>query len=109
MYIDIEKFKSFLIKEGFTKDGPLMRAHLELLENYTSRNKGNPVPSIDNKETKMLQEAIYGYINRDKIDKNRIKDFSDLFLKLQNGVETDNEQPKCNECKCSGDTPCMCN
>lgn len=51
--------------------------------------KDNPVPSIDNKDIKMISNALiaYGCEEEDRFL---------LLKKLQNGVETDNEQPKCN-------------
>ncbi len=65
--------------------------------------KDNPVPSIDNKDIGYLISLVKKDIEKD----TPFKDIKYLILKkLQNGVETDNEQP--NECKCGGDNTCMC-
>ena len=65
-------------------------------------NNGNPVPSIDKYEIKAL-EILIKYSKCTMLNTTLVQR---LLVKLQNGVETDNEQP--NECKCSGDTACMC-
>jgi len=49
------------------------------------KNKDNPVPSLDSKEIKLIIEALYAYGDDEEI--------TDLCDKLQNGVETNNEQP----------------
>jgi hypothetical protein len=68
-------------------------------------NNGNPVPSLQ----KIKEESIE-YFKKNKIDWKDTRVTSNFIIyllkKYENGVETDNEQP--NECKCSGDTACMC-
>jgi len=50
------------------------------------KNKDNPVPSLDNKETKLIIEALCAYGDDEEI--------TNLCDKLENGVETDKEEPK---------------
>ena len=60
-------------------------------KDYFTKNKGNPVPSIDSKDIKLIIEALCAYGDDEEI--------TNLCDKLENGVETDNEQPK-NDYKC---------
>lgn len=52
--------------------------------------KDNPVPSLNNKEIKLIVEALCAYGDDEEI--------IDLCEKLENGVTTDKEQPKCSAC-----------
>jgi hypothetical protein len=61
-----------------------------------SKIEDNPVPSLDNLEKEFNNRAdLWGYDSGETV-KNL---FKFLKEKLENGVETNKEQPKCNTCK----------
>lgn len=55
------------------------------------KNKGNPVPSLETKEINIICKLL-GKAHFNSSPNNNT--YIDLLKKLQNGVETDNEQPK---------------
>jgi len=56
----------------------------------------NPVPSLDNKDIKLILEALCAYGDDEEV--------ISLCEKLENGVEANNEQPKI-KCKCGLNSP----
>lgn len=62
-------------------------------------NKDNPVPSIDIKNRYILQiKQAISELNKEGIECY----FDEKSLVIQNGVETNNEQPKCTDrCDCN--------
>lgn len=94
--MNIKNYKKFLLKKGYVLDGPICRTIIEPLEEFL---EGNPVPSLDDlfKEFSYSnkEQGIFGY-----------NEF--LKSKLQNGVETNKEQPKKN-CDCANQSKIGCN
>ena len=59
--------------------------------------KDNPVPSLDKEDINFLLDSSASYLNNhyNKSDDNK---FEKIKSKLQNGRETNKEQPKCKNC-----------
>jgi hypothetical protein len=100
--MNITKYKEFLKKKGFNLDGPVVRKMIEPLREFIKK-EGNPVPSIDKIKKEILNvfKEELSDIFTDKAIEN-IVNYS--FERLQNGVETNKEQPNkpkiCNYPKC---------
>lgn len=83
--VDIEEYILFLSKKGYNLKGPIIKSMIILLKDY-SKFKGNPVPSLD-KIKQLYNEYEFG-------KRTHINTLFEIGKVLQNGVETDKEQPK---------------
>lgn len=81
----IEKFKA--VSNELLSDYSIV-ANIEIIKNY----KDNPVPSLDD-FVELCRQMIYLAGNNPKQKSYAIKTINKEFYKLQNGVETNKEQP----------------
>ena len=101
--MNIKKYISFLSKEGYDIEGPIVRSMIKPLKKFLKlNNKGNPVPSIND---------VFDWMDRNRdyekksffcpIHKKKTVMLDSLFLMLDKireyGVETNNEQPEYEE------------
>tara|TARA_R110000822_G_scaffold73853_10_gene177611 strand:+ start:377 stop:622 length:246 start_codon:yes stop_codon:yes gene_type:complete len=68
-----------------------------------SKIKGNPVPSLDNETKEWIKYYFKGFVSEEVIDDFIYK----LEDKLENGVETNKEQPS-KSCDCANQSQIGC-
>jgi len=93
---EINKFIN-IFNENFSKFHNM--SFRKQLEVFYDQIKDNPVPSIDNL-IEICRQMVYLAASNPKQKVYAIKTINEEFQKLQNGVETDKEEPIKSKCSC---------
>lgn len=65
-----------------------------------NNKNGNPVPSLDKEDISVIINLLY---EKHFHSAPRDKTYLNIISKLENGVETNKEQPEIHECEFNGD------